>query len=279
MTMDNDNREGLQQEREFLQAQLAEVQHKIARLRNARRGSHDPLEAEGLDARLRSAETERTLILSLLEQQKHANPGLPLRAALMAQIRRLEMATGHPALRWRRGHATSPQYWEAARQRTFLEQLLRRFNSWEADRPYYPIVANGPQSAAVPAPRPSREALFNPWGAPPRAAPSEPANAQDELDTAAGRAQARRAGLIETLARAGIDADHIEIILENEPKAIVIAYAHNEDERVRIINTLLAAEDIEAVLADIRVNDPRRCPVCRARERKTSSRAESSPGS
>lgn len=274
-----DNREGLQQERDFLQAQLAEVQHKIARLQSARRSSHDPLEAEGLDARLRAAETERALILSLLEQQRHANPGLPLRAALMAQIRRLEAVTSHPALRWRRGRATSPQYWEAARQRTFLEQLLRRFNSWEAGRPYYPLVANGTQSAAAPAPRPSREALFNPWGAPPQAAPSEQANTPDEPDTAAGRTLARRAALIEMLARAGIDADHVEIILENEPKAIVIAYAHSEDERVQIINTLLAADDVEAVLADIQVNDPRWCPACRARERKPSASTESSADS
>lgn len=274
-----DNREGLQQERDFLQAQLAEIQHKIARLQSARRGSHNALEAEGLDARLRAAETERALILSLLEQQQHANPGLPLRAALMAQIRRLEAATSHPALRWRRGRPTSPQYWEAARQRTFLEQLLRRFNSWEAGRPYYPLVANGTQSAAAPAPRPGREALFNPWGAPPRAVPSEQANDQDKPNTAADPTLARRAELIETLARAGIDADHVEIILENEPKAIVIAFAHNEDERVRIINTLLAADYVEAVLADIQVNDPRWCPVCRARERKLSSRPESSSGS
>lgn len=51
-----------QRERAFLEEQLVEAQHKIARLENVRNGCHDCAEANGLDALLSAAAAERRLI-------------------------------------------------------------------------------------------------------------------------------------------------------------------------------------------------------------------------
>jgi len=255
-----------QQARDFLQAQLSEARHKIARLEHARRHSEDPAEVTGLDAMIRAASAECSVIEDLLAHLSNPDGAPGLSAQVMARLRRLENHSDHAAMRWRRGQPTPSTYWETTQTRTILEQLLRRWHAWQAGRPYYPVVANGTGNGAAPPGRtivaPDRA---NPWSLPSRpTGPAEPA-AHDDPEKLLERNEARRADLLAALARAGVAPDHVEIIFASDHMAVVTAYAHSEAERRAIVNTVLGIEEIDTVLADIRVMDPARCPACRAR--------------
>jgi len=256
-----------QQERDFLRAQLVETQHKTARLENVRSGCHDCPEASGLDALLSAAAAERRLIEDLIAHAESDPPSLALSAAMMARFHRLDSARSRLATRWRRGRPTPPAYWEIANERTFLEQLLRRWNAWQAGRLYYPNAANGMARRGVtPARQASAPARANPWETPsalPVSAGEDPGEDPEKL---LARNETRRAEQLAALERAGVAPDHVEIIFASDQIVFLIAYAHDERERRAMINTLLGAGYVETLMADIRVNDPAHCPVCQARE-------------
>ena len=258
---------GHQQAREFLQAQLSEAQHKIARLEHVRRHCEDRAEAAGLDAMIRAASAECSVIEDLLAHLSNPDGAAGLSAQIMARLRRVRNHPDRAALRWRRGQPTPSAYWETTQKRTILEQLLRRWHAWQAGRPYFPAVANGISASAAPPVRQNSSALAraNPWRLPASSTgPAEPA-VQSDPEKLLEHNEARRAELLAVLARAGIAPDHVEIIFSSEYMAVVTAYAHSDAERRVIVNTVIGTDYIDTLLADIRVTAQARCPVCRAR--------------
>lgn len=256
-----------QRERAFLEEQLVEAQHKIARLDNVRNGCHDCAEANGLDALLSAAAAERRLIEDLIAREESDQPPLALGAVIMARIRRLDTQRANLALRWRRGRPTPPAYWETANERTVLEQLLRRWNAWQAGRPYYPNVSNGAANRVASPARPiAAPARANPWETPSALPASAPADANEDPEKLLALNETRRAELLAALERGGIAPDHVEIVFASDQIVFLTAYAHDERERRVMINTLLRADYVATVMADIRVNAPARCPICRARQ-------------
>jgi len=260
---------GQQQTRDFLEAELSEARHKITRLEHVRRDCHDCAEAAGLDAMIRSAAAECTIIEDLLARQVNSGSALGLSAQIMSRINQLRQQANRTSTPWRRGRPVPAAYWKNAQQRTILEQLLRRWHAWRAGRPYYPAAVNGANNADNIV-TPHRHATTAPpraniWGTPSQpTGPAEPA-AHEDPEKLLERNEARRAALLAVLARAGIVQDHVEIIFASDHMAVVTAYAHSEAERRVIINAIIGADDIDTVLADIRVSDPRYCIACRAR--------------
>lgn len=256
-----------QQERVFLDEQLVEVRRKIARLENVRSGCHDCAEANGLDAFLSAATAERRLIEDLIAREENEQPSLTLSAAIMARIRQLGAQRASAAQRWRRGRPTPPAYWETANERTVLEQLLRRWNAWQAGRPYYPSVSNGAVNRGAPAARPiTASARANPWETPSALPASVSADANEDPDKLLTLSETRRAELLAALELGGIAPDHAEIVFASDQIVFLTAYAHDERERRVMINTILRAGYVATLLADIRVSAPARCPICRARQ-------------
>jgi len=268
-----------QREQAFLREQLADSQHKIARLRNARSSSHGCAEASSLDAALRGAKDERRLIEDLLAGTSDAALTSPLRSLIMARLRRLETGRSSTARRWRRGQPTPAAYWETSNERIILEQLLRRWHAWEAGLPYYPAAANGAGHVFTPSARRDKAPpRANPWdAATPLPLRDSGANAGEDPENLLALNEARRTALLAELAHEGIAAGHVEIIFSTDRTAIVIAYAHSEDERRAIINILLGAEYVDTLISDIRVTDPRWCPTCRARPDKPAAPPEEQP--
>jgi hypothetical protein len=258
-----------QQARDFLEEQLKDVQHKIARLEHVKQTCTDCAEKAGLDRMLRAFEIERQVIEELLARQTDGAVVPALGAQIVARIKRLQARATRPAARWRRGQPTPSTYWEAAHARTVLEQLLRRWHAWRDGRPYYPSTSNGVVAATshnAPAARLNLRA--NPWGVPVTSATSSTSSAHSEDGEAlAGNSAELVDEVRAVLERAGIETDHVDIVFASEHVAIVTAVVHTNAERRVIINTLIAQDKIELVLADIRVMNPDRCPVCKAREK------------
>jgi len=258
-----------QQARDFLEEQLRETQHKIARLEHVKRTCTDCGEKAGLDRMLRGFEVERQVLEELLARQTDGAVAPALGAQIVSRIKRLRARAARPAARWRRGQPTPSTYWEAAHARAVLEQLLRRWHAWRDGRPYYPSVSNGVVTATshnTPAAR--HNLRGNPWGAPVMPATGSASSALSEDGEAlAGNSAELVDEVRAVLERAGIEVDHVDIVFASEHVAIVTAVVHSDAERRVIINTLIALDTIELVLADIRVVDPDRCPVCRVRER------------
>lgn len=256
-----------QQERDFLRAQLVETQHKTARLENVRSGCHDCSEANGLDALLSAIAAERRLIEDLIARAESDPPSLALSAVIMARLHWLDGTRSRLALRWRRGRPTPPLYWEIANERTFLKQLLRRWNAWQAGRPYYPNAANGTAHRGVtPARQTSAPARANPWETPSALPVTAGGDSGEDPEKLLARNETRRVELLAALERVGIAPDHVEIIFASDQIALLIAYAHDERERRAMINILLGTDYVETLMTDIRVNAPAHCPVCQARE-------------
>lgn len=255
-----------QQARDFLEEQLKDAYHKIARLEHVRRTCDDCVEATGLDAMLRSAKAERRVIEDLLARRPDEGAVPSLAAQIVARLNRLR-SLPDGAARWRRGKPTPPAYWDITHSRTILEQLLRRWHAWRAGRAYYPTVSNGAGPAAPHYAPPARANLRgNPWSAPIQTVPGAGSTAiPEDREKLLEHLAALVEKMLGVLERAGIARDHVDIVFASDHVATVTAFVHSEAERRVVINTLIASDEIEMVLADIRVVDPGRCPSCRRR--------------
>ena len=256
-----------QQARDFLEEQLKNAYHKIARLEHVRRTCDDCVEATGLDAMLRSAKAERRVIEDLLARRPDETTVPSLGAQIMARLDQLRSHPNGAAIRWRRGKPTPPAYWDITHSRTILEQLLRRWHAWRAGRPYYPSVTNGAGPATSHHAPPARANLRgNPWSGPIQTIPGAGSSAMPEdREKLLEHSAALVERVLAVLERAGIARDHVDIVFASDHEATVTAFVHSEAERRVIVNTLIASDEIEMVLADIRVVDPNRCPSCRRR--------------
>ena len=56
--------------------------------------------------------------------------------------------------------------------------------------------------------------------------------------------------------------NHVEVIVQPGGQVIVTGYAHTRAERERILETIVKSSGIQAAMADIKVVDQAKCPVC-----------------
>ena len=251
----------LEHEQTFLRHQIAEVEHKIDRLRHASAACQDCLEAEGLDKSLRAALAERELLGDLLERQSGSG-ALSLDVLVLQREAYYRHEVQRLARDWGRGDPTPPGYWEAESKYTFLTDLLRRFHAWQAGRPLYPQAGkSSPNGASLPKPAPVKPS--HPWfiGAPDDPHTNVVAHTHDTPSNA-DKPAALRDTLLEALHRINFPDHHLEIIVQPDGVVYAAGYAHSHDERDQALAALFEQVAVGEVLADIKVIPQATCPVC-----------------
>jgi hypothetical protein len=258
----------LQQERAFLQEELAQAEHKVTRLEDAVNACQGCLEASGLAAMLHTAQVEQELLRDLIAHQA-GEDALSLDTLIMQQIKHFKQEAARLAHDWHRGHPTPAGYWEAESKQAFLTTLLRRFHAWHAGQPPYAAQSDGSTSAAKPEPDlspPDAGAYLHPWyvaaarGSGHHQGEGLPAGNDHDL----GPLDALRHAIYAVLSTQRFPANHLEIIAEPGGTVMVKGYAHSEEERSRIIATIGGVPGVQEMLVDIAVTVPQHCPICAA---------------
>lgn len=249
---------------------MAQAKHKLVRVQHARDTCHDCMEAEGLDAVLQAAKREHRLLTALYDYYtQHDTVSLP--ALIMHRAERARAQVARHARGWRSGQRTPAAYWEAEADAALLMDLLRRYNAWAANRPYYPEVSpslNGkhPQGRSRSDANgrwPDGGGYFNPWNL--RAAPHPGGPFQEADEPEAQQAALSRAlrQIDEALRACGCLEGHVEVVMQPDGTVLAKGYAHDDDERQRAIAALLRLESVRELIIDLRVVTPGNCPVCR----------------
>lgn len=249
---------------------MAQAKHKLARAQHARDMCHDCMEAAGLDAALQGAKREHRLLAALHDYYtQHDTVSLPALIMHRADCARAQVA--RYARGWRSGQRTPTAYWEAEAETALLMDLLRRFNAWAADRPYYPDASpsmngkrpNGLARSDARVAR-SRGGYFNPWSLQTASCPG--ANHLEGDDPEAQRIALSHAlrQIDEALRACGCLEGHVEVVMQPDGTVIAKGYAHGDDERQLVIAALLRLESVRELIVDLRVVAPGNCPVCRA---------------
>jgi hypothetical protein len=233
----------------FLNHQMNELDEKLARLQSALDSCEDCLEANGLRATLHNAEIEHSLLQELLMSQLNAQT-LSLDTAIIQRVEQLRREANRLAQHWQRGRETPPAYWDVEVKQSFLTDLLSRFHAYEDSRP----VDQEPNPIA-PEDEIQTGTAF-PWFVTPPASDQPAAPATNRL----------REEIFSALRRNGLPFDHMELFVEANGQVIVIGYAHDDDERKRILRAITDVEGVSQTVADVKVVDPAACPVCNARK-------------
>jgi hypothetical protein len=275
----NRNGAGLDHGQVFLREQLGVVEHKIARLRNARDGCHDCMEAESLARMLHAAELEREVVQDLIACQD-CEQALSLDAVLMQRLSRCKKQVANLSHGWRRGRPSPPGYWEAESRCGILTNLLRRYHAWHSGRPYYPTESArdaGLSAGQVAAdlrkplldPTHGGQVRMHPWFI-----PSPNGTGDSPIDGIGNDAQNEQV-YHEALEQAILDAlddidfpeEHLEIIVQPKGFVIVKGYAHSEEQAEEAADTIMEVDGIEDLLIDIQPVAEARCPVCHPPEK------------
>jgi hypothetical protein len=265
----------LEQERAFLQEELAQAEHKVTRLEHAISACQGCLEADGLAAMMHSAQLEQEILRDLIAHQA-AEDALSLDTLILQQIKHFKLEAARLAHDWHRGHPTPAGYWEAESKQAFLTTLLRRFHAWHAGRPYYadaqpPSAASSDGSARAAKPEPDLSptkggVYLHPWYI---SAASGSGQHQGEglpggNDSDLGPLDALRHAIYAMLSAQRFPEHHLEIIAEPGGTVMVKGHAHSEEERSRIMATIGGVPGVQEMLVDIAVTVPQHCPICAA---------------
>jgi hypothetical protein len=236
----------LERERAFLHQQVEHTRHKIARFEGSIATCGDCPERDGLNAMLKSAQIELEILQQLSDLQSQEKT-LSLQALVMDQTRDLKKQAESLSREWKRGKSTPPAYWELENRINFLSTLLTQYHAWHGGRSYYD-----------PAPEESPEAQ-HPWFVPFESSDVGHSNGGgDPLDT-----------LYYAIKTALSDQPegHLDIIVETPHQVIVTGYAHSDNERQHIIDTIRQIEGVREMVLDLKAVTPERCPICEAARR------------
>jgi len=260
----------------FLRDERRGIAHKIDRLSSALDNCDDCLEGEGLQAMLRAARLERDVINELLAYQQR-DDALSLEAQIVDYVKRLHETARRKSLNWRRGKRTPDGYWDAEMKQIALNTLLRRFHAWTHGENVYerhdvPIDSHIPQANGK-----KPDAHAHPWYTLPD---THPDNQPDDASNGRSKGQTGDAAprrkrrysrsaemlyedIVAALDGLAISEHHLEIIAEPLGQIIVMGYSHDEAQKRRILDTLLAVDGVFEVIEDIKIASQADCPVCR----------------
>jgi hypothetical protein len=222
----------------FLQDQMNEADHKIARLHTALEACTECLERNGLESSLHDAQIGHDILHDLLMNQL-GEQALSLDALILQQVEHARRDSSRLSENWQRGQATPPAYWDAQLKQGFLTDLLRRFHAWQDQRPYYVPDSEPASSFASPE-------------------PDQPGAATDEA------AQTLRADIFAALRHAGLPFDHVRLTIQPGGVISVTGSVHNTDERAQTLKKIAGVKGVRSVQADLHVIDAAQCPVCQS---------------
>jgi hypothetical protein len=239
---------------DFLQEQVKEAEHKVARLEDAFNTCNGCQESDGLRTMLHTAELERDALQALLKNQS-GTEAVSLDAAIMQHANQFHQRASQLSGRWQRGHPTPAGYWEAESQRAFLLETLCRYHAWQAERAGRPFATNGSDTANGTAQANQNHA--HPWFD----TDERPAQSAAVSNTA-WMLEELHQKIEKALAKIKYPEHHLDIVVQAPGQVIITGQAHSDENRELALNTIMDVDNIREVVSDIKVVAEPDCPVC-----------------